>query len=381
MLPTHNQISLLKQRNTRELFNKPTVTFFFLSLVLILPNVYFLSYSATNKSLADDKIILESSKIVNFEFPYPKTCRFEQAPPGEAFEIALFYHVGMMNNWKRIVKDQLHTLETCGLGYMASSLTISYSVGANSTNSREVLAQILNQFAFTATLNISYVISTSVPWEKEAMHSISRTCHSINNKNESVTMQGDDEKKSTASDTKKKVFVYYFHNKGVSKYNDDSWKDNCQQGVAIWTYCNVIHWRKYMEWFLLEKPTLCLRAMLYHGASTCGVNLHDFPKPHYSGNFWSASCDYVNSLPSLVHTFAKSDNYLQAEMWIGEGIVPGQVNFTKHVSFFETYDIHGDGIGLYRSVISPYQYSNVSKHKEGKYSAIWFDYLGALNET
>jgi hypothetical protein len=66
--------------------------------------------------------------------------------------------------------------------------------------------------------------------------------------------------------------VFYFHNKGSSKYGTRD-------------YMNVFHWCKYMEGFLLERPTLCIKAILHYGAKTCGVEMKVSPSMHYSGNF------------------------------------------------------------------------------------------------
>ena len=78
-----------------------------------------------------------------------------------------------------------------------------------------------------------------------------------------------------------------------------------------------------MEWFLLEKPTLCLRAMLNHEASTCGINIQKGPSLHYSGHFWAASCDHINTLPPLIKLGGRKGDfldYIAAELCIGESM-------------------------------------------------------------
>ena len=298
------------------------------------------------------------------EFPYAKTCKFELPPQGigTSYEIALFYHVGMMKNWKNIVRDQLHTLDTCGLGYMASSLTMSYANG----NSTDELVNILNEFTFTQSLPISFIQSMAEPWETEIMASIARTCQTSTN--ESVAHQADG--------VDKRVIVYYFHSKGCSRYSDD-WPDRCNE---LRSYCRVLYWRKYLEWFLLERPTICLRAILNHGASTCGVNLHNLGSWHYNGNFWAASCDWIKTLLPTVD----STNYIAAELWIGLNIpMMGwhALNHTKHATLFETWDITTRNVGLYQYLILPDQYAFINEAKtQGRYSGLWLDYLAGLEE-
>jgi hypothetical protein len=95
--------------------------------------------------------------------------------------VALFYHIGIMKHWRSTVYDQLHTLETCGLGYMVSSLTVSYSIHPEYCNVEQddcvtQLAEFLSQFDFTQTLNITFIESLEAPWESETMASIAHTC-------------------------------------------------------------------------------------------------------------------------------------------------------------------------------------------------------------
>ena len=103
------------------------------------------------------------------EFPFPKTCVFEQAPSGlgTVYDIAIFYHVGFINNWRNIVWDQLDTLEVCGLGYMASSMAVSHHTPPEGSNGTlDELVQMIHDFPFSAKLNISYMEATTFPYEK-----------------------------------------------------------------------------------------------------------------------------------------------------------------------------------------------------------------------
>jgi hypothetical protein len=351
-------------------------------------------------SARDPSLLLRNPKATEyeFEFPYPKICDFEVPPNDANMEIALFYHVGMINNWKRIVTDQMHTLEYCGLGYMASSLTISYSkpkesIDTDHTNlstgdATEEITEILNQFRFTTAIRVSFIESTTSPWEKPVMESMARTCRSstttggMEHQGGSVPTQNRSEGQQKGSE--KKVFVYYFHNKGVSHYKNDDSVQNCVPNVTSFEYCNAIHWRKYMESFLLERPTLCLRAMLYHGALTCGVNLNHYSRWHYSGNFWAASCDYIATLPPTVEldlSLPELYNYVIAEIWIGYSIFDA-VNYTKHVELFQSKAIFPSdpgNCGLYCKVILPQQYANAAhEYRSDLYAGIWSNYTDAI---
>jgi len=171
-----------------------------------------------------------------------------------------------------------------------------------------------------------------------------------------------DDTKGNERTDKKRWMVYYFHNKGCTKET----KSN--------TYNNVLHWRRYMEWFIHEKPTLCLRAMLDYGASTCGVNFSPHPPFHYSGNFWAASCDWIVTLPAEVD----SGDYYAAEWWIGQSIQETtEVNYTKHINLFNS-DLFGNA---YEVPFVPENYGNLEEHKAGTYGYLWTDYLMNLNGT
>jgi len=77
-------------------------------------------------------------------------------------------------------------------------------------------------------------------------------------------------------------------------------------------------WRKLHEYFLVVQPQGCFRA-LAAGWDTCGTNRRSEPALHYSGNFWAATCAYINTLPhptdpALVERFGA---FYFPEYWIG----------------------------------------------------------------
>jgi hypothetical protein len=180
--------------------------------------------------------------------------------------------------------------------------------------------------------------------------------------------------------------VFYFHTKGSSKYSATPPESE--------EYLNVTSWRKYMEWFLLERPTLCMRAILRHGAETCGVEMYDAPSMHYSGNFWSASCDHISDLPVReAWPVSETDywfNYLSAEMWIGNYRFRSTCEEKKYLNLFHSH------FRLYEYRMTPDKYSwmlhnpkpiqqnpNTNNHYEGSFigdhSELWLDYTYGLN--
>eukprot|EP00985_Skeletonema_marinoi_P006743 scaffold2938_cov117-Skeletonema_marinoi.AAC.1 len=133
---------------------------------------------------------------------------------------------------------------------------------------------------------------------------------------------------SSSSPSPKEEVVFYFHNKGTSRWSED-WKSKLDVPES---YAYSLYWRLYLEYFTIERPQLCLDQLLLKGATSCGPNWRpgnadnfkgrEVPKGkhlitnHYSGNFWSATCEHINHLEPM----AGKMWYTDGELWIGRGI-------------------------------------------------------------
>ena len=121
-------------------------------------------------------------------------------------------------------------------------------------------------------------------------------------------------------------FVLYFHTKGITHNNQA-----------------VTDWRRYMEYFVLDKWRDCI-AKLKEGYDCCGVLWNtDTPIgiwPHFSGNFWWATTDYINTLN---HNYLEMEWRYYREFWIGSN--PNAKVFEFHNSGYNTKDrlIAGQG--------------------------------------
>ena len=266
-------------------------------------------------STIDNHLHIPTRHTVQREYPFPKDCTFEylaaQRSDLGSYQVSLFYHMGLIGNWVNIVHDQLDTLEQCGLGYIATDLTITFRNSFLPDNvTIQLLEGMLNQYNFTTSLQTIRFINadSSYPYEWTILQEIHNQC-TPDYKNNSP-LNRIDPWDSTHKTTMKRI-VFYFHNKGCSRYNP-SWKTETYD-----SYYRVLLWRKYMEWFLHERPTLCIKAILLHGAMTCGVQLLTDPMVHYSGNFWAASCDWIQHLNNTKPTGSDRITYTGAEMWIG----------------------------------------------------------------
>lgn len=289
----------------------------------------------------------------------------------------------MIRNWREIVEDQLSILEKCGLGYMASSLTISYSDPSKEIQTQSSIIriqEILNKYPFSSKLKVSFLESSSKIYERNVMEEMASYCHEALSNNPEPT--------SFTS------IVFYFHNKGSTKYVEPGDTNDYNE------YVNTQYWRKFMEYFLLERPTLCTRAILNHGTMTCGVEMRKLPSMHYSGkrflnnaifvngtyffdakpfssiakgNFWAASCNHLQGLAKNESWPNYNDdtlNYISPEMWLG--------NFTnraegEEIKYLTLFNIRGD---LYSYRASPDEYTFVldeKKYLQSNHSSFFFD--------
>ena len=131
-----------------------------------------------------------------------------------------------------------------------------------------------------------------------------------------------------------------------------------------------------MEFFHMERPTLCLTAFLYHGAKACGVHAQGWPTLHYSGNFWSTTCDWITHLDNNKPE-GPIKTYVGAEMWIGNQSNGEVTNASKFLNLFD-FPV----VLLSEAPIYPYDYQNITWNRSmwptGQV-AIWEDYLHGMN--
>ena len=70
-----------------------------------------------------------------------------------------------------------------------------------------------------------------------------------------------------------------------------------------------------MEYFLVERPEFCIKALVTGGSRTCGVERTSYPDGrgfYYAGNFFYTTCGHVKHRSSPVGT-----QYTDSEMWLG----------------------------------------------------------------
>ncbi len=183
------------------------------------------------------------------------------APPTNR-KLFVVYHICMISNWKQIVEEQCKVLVSSGLAQACQNIYVTL-VG---TPEWEIPKAIADK------VQIKYRSTDTKVYEREAIR----------------VMQ----KEFVGNTTD---YVLYLHSQGVSKGGSET----------------VADWRRYMEYFLIEKYPKCL-AKLEQGYDTCGVNWTTAPRNHYSGNFWWVTCQYLQKLIDV----APTPDYLGPEMWL-----------------------------------------------------------------
>jgi len=179
-----------------------------------------------------------------------------------------FYHICTINNWKEIVQEQLCKIVKSGLYDETEKIFVSI-IGNECNWIPSLDGNILNKCV------IIYTSQDTSCYERkilEYMREFSYQCEE-NDK------------------------YYYLHSKGIK------WYDN------IYVYINVQDWRRYMEYFIIEKYKSCVQDLAEY--DVCGVNFSENPKRHFSGNFWWARSGYIKKLPTKIN-----DDYLDPEMWL-----------------------------------------------------------------
>mmetsp|Transcript_3573 Transcript_3573/g.6205 ORF Transcript_3573/g.6205 Transcript_3573/m.6205 type:complete len:379 (-) Transcript_3573:491-1627(-) len=276
----------------------------------------------------EDEII---SKLHGEEWWYPLTCPTKSFSTGN-YSVVVGYHVGMMNNWRNIVLDQLQTLYKCGVGELSSHLYVTYS-NNDTKNTLEDLKAMFKRYPFA--FKASFSPSMGQPVEGGAINFLHSHCQK-----REVHYQ------NTSHDT----VAFYFHTKGSSRWEKD-WRKALGSSFS---YSNVLAWRKYMEYFLLERPQICINQIINEGMYGCGSWWLP-QKRFYGGNFWAASCHYLQSLKPLeIYDISESKWRWMAEGWITEDL-RNAGNLTELNKFYSSSQpLHG----LYRYMTTPEDYSD-----------------------
>lgn len=95
--------------------------------------------------------------------------------------------------------------------------------------------------------------------------------------------------------------ILFFHAKGASK-------EYVPQLQA---------WRLFMEYYVIDQWKTCISCLNKY--NSVGVKLRYKPVPHFSGNFWWANSDYLNTCDHRLLYTKYFESKVDREFWIGTG--------------------------------------------------------------
>ena len=189
------------------------------------------------------------------------------------------YFICCIGNYYDILQNQIHKLIESGL--------------YNQTN--QILCFVCNQrkecLDLLAKYNKMNVISTTENlYEKFAINNYKKYLQGNGNGN---------------------YYLFYMHTKGVSKSGKcfDDWRNVCD-------YFTIYKWRLSIE--------------LLNFYDCVGTNLKNYPKKHFSGNFWWSKSEHLCKLKDI------NDAYISSEIYVLSYLK------TNYVSLYQTYINHGD---------------------------------------
>lgn len=229
---------------------------------------------------------MEGSKILNiynhlFRFYYRADMVRWDYKPKIQHTIYGVYHIYCVNEWKRMVKEQICALRDSGLYNMTSVLYVSCII------SKE---EDVNDICDIIGRNKCKIICKTYDGSKYEFPALE-------------FMQ----EKSQQED----FFVYYFHTKGISySENDGSFYQN--KNLIDREKC-ALSWRRMMEYFVFYKSNVAINALSNY--DTYGACLFDFRKVRYfNGNFWWSKASYIKTIPKI--TEENKRNRYFAEAWL-----------------------------------------------------------------
>lgn len=209
-----------------------------------------------------------------------------------------FIHVGVMNDWERILNEEIEALQSSELMMHTEEIYVGVS---------------------GEKIKVPHGMKLGV-WNPRIEEGENETMKFIHQK--SKILNGN---------------FWYIHTKGAR------WKIETREKK------NADSWRKYMEYFIIHKWRDCIKALKNHDA--CGVEWTPsdaLPKKIFSGNFWWANSNYIRSITKpLIDEIPYDGVRYKAEFFITQG--------NPKIKNFHQLSLDGN---LYEKLIDPKVYRN-----------------------
>lgn len=205
------------------------------------------------------------------------------------------YHVMCINDWQKLVKEQIEDLKASGL--YDKMETLHLSVVTSNEEDLTILQKLVGNKSKVIAVNENPKV-----YEFPAIDFIY--------------------KKSKNSD----FLVFYFHTKGISYIRSEGYDQN-RNFDKLKLYAT--QWRTMMQYFIFTKWKDAVRSLSNYDCYGCCVN--NWQPPHYytfyQGNFWWSKASYIRTIKPI-NELDRQDRY-RAESWLCQ-------NTQKIFSAFDT---------------------------------------------
>lgn len=193
------------------------------------------------------------------------------------------YHIFCLDGWQELVKQQITTIRESGLLDATDHLYVS--VITNNPSDVDVLKLIVNSPKLVIISNTN----DATRYEYPALEYVREIAEKV-----------------------PESLIYYFHTKGISyqtAHSRDARFHSFQQ--------KIIAWREMLEYFIFERWHVAVN-VLCDGYDTYGC--YRWPPRNYkmySGSFWWAKAEYINTLPPFQKEVIRSNRFY-SEVWLYE---------------------------------------------------------------
>jgi len=221
--------------------------------------------------------------------------------------IYVYYHIAQMGNWKEVVVEQTTRLRKSGL-YNETSKILTGVVGT-----QEPIRNLPEKF------KILFHNPDLIPGEIPTLEALRQ--HAL----------------------KENFLVLYIHTKGVS------WKDH----KKAYNKEAMTAWRKYLEYFCIDKWRECSAFLDEYDASGCELveKMNVLPE-HFRGNFWWSKSSFLRTLPPVNNIVIPNHEVRRkAEFWLGSNPA------FKPMSMFNLAGEYREKGTLYNHIIDPRLYT------------------------
>ena len=203
-------------------------------------------------------------------------------------KIAIFYHVYQVGDWQNIFTQQIDRIKKSGLFDAAEFIHI----GVNGTLP---IFETSEKIKIVRNLNIDHL--AEMPTLKSLYNFCSEQCQETDQYN-----------------------ILFLHTSGVS------WSAKFQTPEIKSIFDNKTLWRKYQEYFVIDKWRNCISLLNDYDCVSCewkeeailgGV---EYPElKHYAGNIWWANSEYIKKLDWNFIQKNKNMERWYCEFLIGSG--------------------------------------------------------------